>query len=56
MRTQTLISACPKWGNYEEKLHGVSAITRNETQTAQFTGEELQVKLLADSEENSLKY
>ena len=32
------------------------AITSNDTQTNHFTGEELQVKFLWDSEENSLKY
>jgi hypothetical protein len=32
------------------------AIKSNGAQSRQFTGEELQVKFLSDSEENSLKY
>jgi hypothetical protein len=32
------------------------AVTSKEAQGNQFTGEELQVKFLSDSDENSLKY
>ncbi len=38
------------------KLNAQKAITRNGPQFTQFTGEELQVKFLSDSEENSLSY